>query len=593
MTLKVVDPIDITEAVLTASDIPEPDASVGEVEWQDPTELDQFGSYSNVQETATGAPNGIVYSFGWSGLISKIDINNKTVSEFSGYSGIIRTSEMALDGCIYFTGDSGIVYKLDPIDDSVVTIGSFSGSCGAMSLAPDGNIYGSGDNGFAIKIDTSLQSVSTFGSHSNQSYKTSSLGGDGNVYCAGIGDVLKINVEEQSVEVFGTYKGRYDGSQAGSDGNIYLVGNTGTVLKIDVGGGDISTFGTYFGRYFSAASSDGDVIKCVGSINATGVSEVIDINITTQEVTRYGSYNINALAITEATGGVMIAVGRDIGANNGVIYIPKAYSPGDRVVLESEHLVYQCLSYTYENPKDGATDDSVATWIVVGPTNKWAMFDGLQNTKTTSSTDFTVTINPPYNANTLAMLGFSGVESVRIEVDNSLDVNIYDKTYSMSDFSAIYDHYTYVFYQIASLDDFIATDLPPLPNTTIRVTFSGSNMTIGELVTGFAIDIGQLVAENTKSDRFRYREQEYNEFGYPTGEAPIVVELNTYDVLVPKLNNQAIQKLLDTLTGENTLWVGDIGGGQSLVTYGFFERSPIPYSMPNHINYQITVRASV
>ena len=269
------------------------------------------------------------------------------------------------------------------------------------------------------------------------------------------------------------------------------------------------------------------------------------------------------------------------------------YNPGERAILTSTHLLYQCLKETTENPQTGSTEDANASWIVVGPTNKWAMFDGLQNTGTTSSTDYSVTINPVTYVNTMAMFGFSGVSSVMIEVFNLAGDLIYDKTYAMSDFSAIYDHYTYVFYQISSLDDFIAIDLPPLPNTTIKVTFSGVDMVVGELVTGFSIDIGQLVAENTKSDRFRYREQAYNEFGYPTGEAPIVVELNTYDVLVPKLNNQAIQKLLDTLTGENTLWFGDIGGGQSLVTYGFFERSPIPYAMPNHINYQITVRASV
>ncbi|AGN34324.1 hypothetical protein VPSG_00005 [Vibrio phage pYD38-B] len=36
MSLKVVDPIEVTEAVLTASDIPEPDTARGEVEWIPP-----------------------------------------------------------------------------------------------------------------------------------------------------------------------------------------------------------------------------------------------------------------------------------------------------------------------------------------------------------------------------------------------------------------------------------------------------------------------------------------------------------------------------------------------------------------------------
>ena len=216
------------------------------------------------------------------------------------------------------------------------------------------------------------------------------------------------------------------------------------------------------------------------------------------------------------------------------------YLPGDRVIKTSTHQVYQCLTATSQDPEEGATEDAAATWIVVGPTNKWAMFDNLQNTKTLSDNDFTVTLNPVTYVNTLAVFGFSGVTSIRIEVNDSGDSNIYDKTFTASDFSAIYDHYTYVFYQIVALEKLIAEDLPPLPNTTIRVTFTGSNMQIGEIVHGFAINVGTLVAEGTKSDRFRYREQQYNEFGYPVGAAPIVVELNTYDVLVPKLTNPSI-----------------------------------------------------
>lgn len=594
MTLKVVDPINITEAVLTASDIPEPDASVGEVEWQDPSVLGRFGNLPDVQYTVVLGSDGFLYSFGRAGAVVKIDPDTSTMTTFESYNvGRVYSAVLAGDGNIYAVGSGGVVLKLDISTQTLSTFGSYSGTCESATLAPDGDIYCVSTNGFVLKIDVSAQTTSQFGTY-GAGYKTSSLGGDGNIYCAGSqGDVLKIDVTEQTVSTFGSVTGKYYGSAQGVDGNVYCVGYSGNVLKINVSSQSVSTFGSCVGAFESAALDANGRIKCVASSSTTASGDILEIDTESESIYRFGSYTDDFFSIALAPNGKMFAVGNDAGSSTGIIEILDTYSPGDRVILESEHLVYQCLSVTYQNPKVGATEGSTATWIVVGPTNKWAMFDGLQNTKTSSSTDFTITLNPITYVNTLAMFGLSGVESVRIEVDNSLDVSIYDKTYSMSDFSAIYDHYTYVFYQIASLDDFIATDLPPLPNTTIRATFSGSSMTIGELVTGFAIDIGQLVAENTKSDRFRYREQEYNEFGYPTGEAPIVVELNTYDVLVPKLNNQAIQKLLDTLTGENTLWVGDIGGGQSLVTYGFFERSPIPYSMPNHINYQITVRASV
>ncbi|CAL9959634.1 hypothetical protein VPHK46_0054 [Vibrio phage K46] len=592
MTLKVVDPIDITEAVLTASDILEPDASVGEVEWVD-RELLTYLTGSSERFTATKANDGNIYCFGNdTGNILKIDVANQTTSLIPSTNARIQASVLANDGNIYAFGfNVGGVVKLNVgTQTSSLVAQGFVSEVNTASLGSDGNIYGlaTAVEG-VVKFNVASQSVSSFGTVT-QTYDCSETGNDGNIYAIGRYKALRIDVAAQTVQEFGNYDIDCKAMTIGVDGNLYGVGRSGVVLKVDPTTLTTSTFGAYNGYYYAASLAKDGKIYCTGVGTSTKDLEVLVVDTVRSTTEKLGAYGSDYRASALGDDGVVYAVSRN---TSQIIKIAPSYSVGDRVILESEHLVYQCLVSTRQNPKDGATEDATATWIEVGPTNKWAMFDGLQNTKTMSSTDFTITLNPVAFSNTLAIFGFTGVASIRIEVDNSLGMNIYDKTYSMNDFSSIYDHYTYAFYQISSLDKFIATDLPPLPNTTIRVTFSGSDMTIGELVTGFAIDIGQLVAENTKSDRFRYREQEYNEFGYPTGQPPIVVELNTYDVLVPKLNNQAIQRLLDTITGENTLWFGDIGGGQSLVTYGFFERSPIPYSMPNHINYQITVRASV
>ncbi|CAM0054796.1 hypothetical protein VPHF89G1_0037 [Vibrio phage F89 g1] len=592
MTLKVVNPIDITEAVLTASDILEPDASAGEVEWVD-RELLTYLTGSSERFTATKANDGNIYCFGDStGNILKIDVSGQTTSLIPSASAKIQASVLANDGNIYAFGfNVGGVVKLNVATQtsSLVAVG-FVSEVNTASLGSDGNIYGLATAvQDVVKFNVSTQSVSSFGTVT-QTYNCSATGNDGNIYAIGRYKSARIDVAAQTVQEFGNYDIDCRAMSLGVDGNLYGVGQSGVVLKVNPTTLTTSTFGAYNGFYYASSLANDGKIYCTGYGQPTKDLEVLVIDTVRSTTEKLGAYGSDYRASALGDDGVVYAVSRN---TSQIIKIAPSYSVGDRVILESEHLVYQCLVSTRQNPKDGATEDAAATWIEVGPTNKWAMFDGLQNTKTLSSTDFTITLNPVAFANTLAIFGFTGVTSIRIEVDNSLGVNIYDKTYSMNDFSAIYDHYTYTFYQIASVNKFIASDLPPLPNTEIRVTFIGSNMSIGELVTGFAIDVGQLVAESTKSDRFRYREQEYNEFGYPTGPKPIVVELNTYDVLVPKLNNQSIQNLLDSVTGKNTLWFGDIGGGQSLVTYGFFERSPIPYAMPNHINYQITVRASV
>ncbi|AZF88574.1 hypothetical protein [Vibrio phage P23] len=525
MSLKVVDPIEVTDAVLTASDIPEPDTARGEVEY------------------INGAFTGIVLSNGAINTI--IDVS---------FDGNIY----ALDGFDFYS--SGTSYVREYNDEGVSTGNSFLTSALAKCIEVYNNqIYAGTSGGFVFKYDKAGTQLDVYD-------LTATISSCVGICFAGsrfyILDQIKGKVfsfdlsftDPKEVKDFGkTYPDNFGLSFI--NGSIHYVSQTSAKIK------SFSTNGNDIGE-FSITNERPDY-SYFGGLYYDGV-DILTVNNKLDKAYRY---------------------------RNGVLTQP--YNPGDKVVISSAHTKYQCLKATSQSPIDGTTDDATATWIEVGPTNKWAMFDNLQNTKTLSDSDFTVTLNPVAYVNTLAVFGFSGVTSIRIEVDDSGGSNIYDKTFTASDFSAIYDHYTYVFYQIVALEKLIAEDLPPLPNTTIRVTFTGSNMQIGEVVHGFAINAGTLVAEGTKSDRFRYREQQYNEFGYPVGAAPIVVELNTYDVLVPKLNNPAIQKLLDKVTDKNTLWVGDIGGGQRLITYGFFERSPIPFTMPNDINYQITVRASV
>ena len=575
MSLKVVNPIDVTEAVLTASGIPEPDASVGEALWQDEASRNitytlNATSDNAVRHNMTRNNYGellIVFknaSNQWG--VAKFDTNNALVWEqvFNTDTGIANESLKSV-GC-GIEGDAMILYWMTnlPSGDpnhkkvyeqrisNIAGQGSFplSYTSSAIELA---NIPAKIVDSTHIRLTRSNELIFSCYSSNNSGF------------------LAEVNISRLSL----------NGSEQSFAGTEISTGNVRAITADFNGGAYVSIDGDYSdGKlniiHYSAAlakESSGKVVYGFGKISQLSFyNGVIDVGIPP-------GGGLNQLDITPYS---------QTYTNLG------AYKKGDEVILTDTHRIYRCIvNETFSNPKDTTTGDAAAEWIDIGSTNKWKMFNGIRQTKTTSTGQFTVTLEPVTYVNTLAALAISGVTSIRVEVDNTGGTTIYDKTFTTSDFSAIYDHYTYVFYQIAAQKRLVIEDLPPLPNSTIRVTFNGSNIAVGELVHGFAINVGELVAEGTKNDRFRFREQAFDDFGYPTGPKPITVELNTYDVLVPKLNNPAIQSLLDEITGENTLWIGDIGGGQSLVTYGFFERSPIPFDMPNDINYQITVRASV
>lgn len=531
MSLKVVDPIEVTDAVLTASDIPEPDTARGEVEWDG--------------ETFFGLDISSIIPFGYQVMDMRL----------LGADFMVLAGNPDVTMTMYHITSAGALDKSYSMPADTLSFTAYDGR--TWAVRGDGNVY------VHNQTDGTLLSTKTI---STEVTKASAIGGFTpytNLY-----DFLVYDYEKEGVFGFSL-----------------------TALEDLV-----------YSSFTFAISGAGNSINGISiKQNETYIKQLKTDN----KVTKYSASGNFIEEFTIQSGLASFDQRDDV--NYFVSYLEDkkifhydenfeyetAYKEGDEVILTSNHTKYRALKNTSDNPLDGATEDAAATWIKVGPTNKWGMFDDIVQTKTLSDSDFTITLNPTSYANTLGILGFYGVTSIRVEVDDNGGSPIYDKTFTTADFSTIYDHYTYVFYQIVNVSQLIVTDLPALPGVTMRITFSGTDMGVGEAVHGFATEVGTLVAEGTKSDRFRYREQQYNDFGFPVGAEPITVELNTYDVLVKKSINPAIQKLLNGLTGRNTLWIGDIGSDQILSTYGFFERSPIPFAMPNDINYQITVRASV
>jgi hypothetical protein len=237
--------------------------------------------------------------------------------------------------------------------------------------------------------------------------------------------------------------------------------------------------------------------------------------------------------------------------------------------------------------------ENTATWLDIGPTNKWAMFDKKIVTTTNSDDGFEVVINPSGNVSAIGFFGCSGISGIDISMKNSIGEVVYTNEIDMIDVSTIYDHYTYYLYQLVYKDEIALVDLPPIGGAEITLSFAGSNVAVGAIPMGFANNIGILHADGTSTDTTDYSTQEYDAFGELTYNEKPIVNINTYAAVVSKSVNPYIQRLIRNARGRNGLWIGDIGDGQQLLTYGRFERSPISYQYPKTIKYSFTVRGSI
>ncbi len=110
--MKVITPITITDDNMTSS-IAEPDTSVGEEVWVDPSELDTFGSHSDNYYASTLGDDGDIYVTGNVDSVLVVDTDLESLSTISiTGTGLnqYRASAKSDDGNIYCIGLSSTVY---------------------------------------------------------------------------------------------------------------------------------------------------------------------------------------------------------------------------------------------------------------------------------------------------------------------------------------------------------------------------------------------------------------------------------------------------------------------------------------------------
>ncbi len=253
------------------------------------------------------------------------------------------------------------------------------------------------------------------------------------------------------------------------------------------------------------------------------------------------------------------------------------YVKGDQVIKAAIHKKYQCLITTTTDPEDGV-DLVPPTWLLLGETNKWAMFDGINTYPSKADIDITVELRPIGVTNAVNVFTMANCKEVTI-------------TSSLPDAGETYT----VTHNTSGKFDLVDFDLPPYENPLIEVTFTpedGLEMSVGELVVGEATRIGVLLS-GAISDRIDYSRYDYDEFGNLTFIKRPIVKYNTYPIRVMKQDAPGVELYLDEVSGKQAVWIGYIGNGDYLIARGNLERSPMTYNNPSIVEYAIKVRGSI
>lgn len=258
----------------------------------------------------------------------------------------------------------------------------------------------------------------------------------------------------------------------------------------------------------------------------------------------------------------------------GVEWAAGTYNLGDQAWKSSTHLIYEVVAAsTTDDPEVGVNADP-PSWIKVGATNRWALFDDVVGTVTTGTSPMTYVITPGDRINLIGFVNVSGVTSIQVSVTSVTGGGtVYDETNNMIDFNGNVGRYNYFYGGTRYKSRVIFDGIPNFIDNIITITITGPAISIGNMPIGSEIRIGQTL-EGFQPGVQSYSRITTDAFGNtvvqkrPTAremDAEILIANSQFDYVVDEMQRR---------DSEVMLWIAS-GNLTSGIVYGIYgEFSP-------------------
>lgn len=262
------------------------------------------------------------------------------------------------------------------------------------------------------------------------------------------------------------------------------------------------------------------------------------------------------------------------------------YIVGSRVIRSNHRIYENVLAGVNSTPPEIVQSPPV--WLDIGPTNRWAMFDGVVGTTTKGGSEIVVVLQPG-QVDSIAFQELMA-ETVRVVVKDNPGGNVvYDRLLDL-EFSFISDFYDWFFSPYESRTDALFSDLPLYSNCEITVTISGAGSTAcGLLVVGNAIEIGET-QYGAQIGILNYSVKEVDDFGTTVVTPRGYARRMDLKVWMPSYLLNRTYRCLSELRDKPCIWVAtETRDYEALIVYGFYRdfTIDIAYFDTNICNLQI------
>lgn len=257
-------------------------------------------------------------------------------------------------------------------------------------------------------------------------------------------------------------------------------------------------------------------------------------------------------------------------------YAPaKDYIVGERVIYD--RAVWECV----QTPNVGnAPGTNALYWSLVGPTNKWMMFDGEVNTRTIVNDSLAVVVAPGL-VDSMALFGAIGATLQITGRDGLNGPVIYEKTVSL-DSSEVGDWYEWTYQPFLPTTTVVLSDLPLYGSVHYTVTIAGSgDVGCGMLIFGRS----ELVGDAEYGLRIEVRESKR------TG---VAVKFLTATTISAAVDFDRVVRLSEKLRSKIIVLIStNAAGYESLNIFGKLQSFSSSPAGPNHFYSEISFEGSL
>lgn len=267
------------------------------------------------------------------------------------------------------------------------------------------------------------------------------------------------------------------------------------------------------------------------------------------------------------------------------------YALADRVIYD--HKVYESLQAGNTNKLPSTQTD---WWALVGPSNRWAMFDEKTSTASSAaSSSMSVTLQPGVWATDLALVGLVGT-SARVQVyEPDGTTLVYERTQTLPGIAGS-SYYAWLFERsIVVAGSVVFSGLPRRRNGRIVVTvFGPGSVALGVLALGTTHEVGQTQG-GASTDIVDYSRVQFDEFGDVSITRRKRSKRISYQVQLANSDLPRVLALREALSSVMCVFIGvdNVANIQdALLAYGLFTRFPVEIDGPVISTYSLEVQSA-